>query len=49
MAGFDLVFLEGSNIPLFIEINYTFGRTGLGGSDAFYEFFENEVNQWLET
>jgi len=49
MAGFDLVFLKGSNIPLFIEINYTFGRTGLGGSDAFYDIFENEVNQWLET
>ncbi len=49
MAGFDLVFLKGSDIPLFIEINYTFGRTGLGGSDAFYELFENEVNQWLET
>ena len=49
MAGFDLVFLKGSDIPLFIEINYTFGRTGLGGSDAFYELFENEVNQWLKT
>jgi ribosomal protein S6--L-glutamate ligase len=49
MAGFDLVFLEGSNIPLFIEINYTFGRTGLGGSDAFYELLENEVNRWLGT
>ena len=49
MAGFDLVFLEGSNLPLFIEINYTFGRTGLGGSDAFYKLLDNEVNQWLET
>ncbi|PXF59978.1 MAG: glutathione synthase [Deltaproteobacteria bacterium] len=48
MAGFDFVFLEGSNIPLFIEINYTFGRTGLGGSDAFYGLLENEINQWLE-
>ncbi|OPL13157.1 MAG: hypothetical protein AVO38_14060 [delta proteobacterium ML8_D] len=48
LAGFDLVFSEGSNIFLFIEINYTFGRIGLEGSDAFYELLKKEVEQWLK-
>jgi ribosomal protein S6--L-glutamate ligase len=49
LAGFDLVFSEKSDIPLFIEINYVFGRTGLGGSDTFYKILNTEVNQWIET
>ena len=47
LAGFDLIFLEGSDTPLFLEINYTFGRTGLGGSDAFYELLKKETKKWL--
>ncbi len=49
LAGFDLVFLDGSDLPLFLEINYTFGRSGLGGSDAFYRLLKREVNDWLKT
>ncbi|NIA08928.1 MAG: ATP-grasp domain-containing protein [Nitrospiraceae bacterium] len=49
LAGFDLIFLDGSDIPMFLEINYTFGRTGLGGSDAFYRVLKKEVNNWLKT
>ncbi len=48
LAGFDLVFPEGGGGPLFLEINYTFGRTGLGGSDAFYSLLNSEVQHWLD-
>ncbi len=47
LAGFDLIFPAGSQTPLFLEINYTFGRTGLGGSDAFYSLLAQEVGHWL--
>jgi ribosomal protein S6--L-glutamate ligase len=30
-----------------LEINYFFGRRGLGGSDAFYEILKREINTWL--
>jgi ribosomal protein S6--L-glutamate ligase len=30
-----------------LEINYFFGRTGLGGSDGYYRLFEAEVDKWL--
>jgi len=49
LAGFDLVFPGGSPDPVFLEINYTFGRTGLGGSDVFYRLLRREVIQWLDT
>ncbi len=49
LAGFDLVFSDGSNQPLFMEINYTFGRAGLGGSDTFYKILKKEVANWLNS
>lgn len=52
LAGFDILFVsEGSDPkvphPLFLEINYYFGRTGLGGSDRFYRILQQEIDQWL--
>ncbi len=49
LAGFDVLVpdkAEKKN-PLFIEINYFFGRSGLGGSDNFYRLLEAEIHQWL--
>jgi ribosomal protein S6--L-glutamate ligase len=52
LAGFDFIFSEhdrdtGTIEPLMLEINYYFGRTGLGGSDAYYRILEEEVDKWL--
>jgi ribosomal protein S6--L-glutamate ligase len=33
--------------PLFIEINYYFGRTGLGGSEAYYRILMEEIRNWI--
>ena len=52
LAGFDFIFEqyrqdEAPGGPLMLEINYFFGRTGLGGSDAYYRIVEQEVDKWL--
>jgi ribosomal protein S6--L-glutamate ligase len=52
LAGFDFIFSErdhraGSIEPLMLEINYFFGRTGLGGSEEYYRLFAAEVDKWL--
>ncbi len=49
LAGIDLIFPEkaGTDGPLLLEINYFFGRTGLGGSERFYALLEDEVGHWL--
>jgi len=52
LAGFDLIFEETARgdenpRPLFLEINYFFGRTGLGGSDRFYGLLEAAIDRWL--
>lgn len=52
LAGFDFIFSEqgrhgGSGEPLMLEINYFFGRTGLGGSEGYYRLFAAEVDKWL--
>jgi ribosomal protein S6--L-glutamate ligase len=31
-----------------LEINYFFGRTGLGGSEKFLETLHQEINLWLK-
>jgi ribosomal protein S6--L-glutamate ligase len=54
LAGFDFIFdrcdLEKGRIrPLMLEINYFFGRTGLGGSQSFYRILEAEIDRWLAT
>ncbi|MEJ2727230.1 MAG: hypothetical protein P8185_01755 [Deltaproteobacteria bacterium] len=49
LAGFDVIFapVEQYIKPLMLEINYFFGRRGLGGSDAFYEILKKEIHNWL--
>ncbi|MDF1590221.1 MAG: glutathione synthase [Desulfobacterales bacterium] len=53
LAGFDLIFSTLSETekdrrePLFLEINYFFGRKGLGGSEKFYALLRSEVEKWL--
>lgn len=49
LAGVDVIFRQtgGGCEPLLLEINYFFGRTGLGGSAAFYGLLAEEVNNWL--
>ena len=48
LAAFDLVFPSDGTEPFFLEINYTFGRTGLGGSENFYKLLRDAVQQWLQ-
>lgn len=48
LAAFDLAFPPGEREPFFLEINYTFGRTGLGGSEKFYRLLRQAVDNWLQ-
>ena len=49
LAGFDVIFpaQKENSEPLLLEINYFFGRKGLGGSDAYYEILKREIHTWL--
>ncbi|NNF99159.1 MAG: hypothetical protein HKM93_07260 [Desulfobacteraceae bacterium] len=52
LAGFDILFSEkklsvGSIQPLILEINYYFGRRGLGGSEHYYEQLTAEIENWI--
>jgi ribosomal protein S6--L-glutamate ligase len=51
LAGFDLIFNRNQDPdrPQFLEINYYFGRTGLGGSLHFYELLAEAADRWLAT
>ena len=52
LAGLDFI-LHQSDLfandpqPLILEINYFFGRTGLGGSTPFYAMLQTEIDNWL--
>ena len=50
LAGFDLLFRAGEKepVPLLLEINWFFGRRGLGGSEAYYSRLTHEISRWLE-
>jgi len=50
LAGFDILFPSGAgiNTPLFLEINYFFGRRGLGGSEKFYGILNREIVKWID-
>ena len=50
LAGFDILFVSGSPKPqlYFLEINYFFGRQGLGGSEAYYRLLIGEIINWLK-
>jgi ribosomal protein S6--L-glutamate ligase len=49
LAGLDVLFVEKDprQQPLLLEINYFFGRVGLGGSEAFYHILKKEIRKWL--
>jgi len=54
LAGFDFIFdtrrlAVGRIEPLMLEINYFFGRTGLGGSEAYYQILTRAVGAWRST
>lgn len=50
LAGFDVLFDRNDRhaTPLFLEINYYFGRRGIGGSEAFYALLIREIEHWIE-
>lgn len=53
LAGFDILFVMKdsggfADVPLFLEINYFFGRRGLGGSNAYYALFNEAVEMWIK-
>jgi len=49
LAGFDVIFSSETQDPdpMLLEINYFFGRKGLGGSEAFYKILIGEIRAWL--
>ena len=54
LAGFDFLFSESDLIhnkvePLFLEINYFFGRKGLGGSEKYYHLLQKGIDDWLKS
>ncbi|MGM0427226.1 MAG: ATP-grasp domain-containing protein [Thermodesulfobacteriota bacterium] len=50
LAAVDFVFPLGAGDPepLFLEINYYFGRRGLGGTQTYYELLYAAMRDWLE-
>lgn len=53
LAGFDFLFsrdplVADPKTPLFLEINYFFGRRGLGGTEAYYQRLVQAINHWLQ-
>ena len=49
LAAIDFVFpmIERDPDPLFLEINYYFGRQGLGGSETYYRLLHEAIQDWL--
>jgi ribosomal protein S6--L-glutamate ligase len=49
LAGFDVIFSSENGDPdaMVLEINYFFGRKGLGGSDNYYRILMEEMRNWL--
>lgn len=50
LAGFDVIFSneKKDRPPMLLEINYFFGRKGLGGSEAYYKILQDEIRIWLD-
>ncbi len=46
LAGFDFLFSDDQE-SFFLEINYFFGRRGLGGSEKYYPMLVEEITRWL--
>jgi len=49
LAGLDVIFPADIDDPdpLLLEINYFFGRRGLGGSEAYYQILLGEIESWI--
>jgi ribosomal protein S6--L-glutamate ligase len=49
LAAVDFVFTLNDPEPtaFFLEINYSFGRRGLGGTLAFYDLLLEAAREWL--
>jgi ribosomal protein S6--L-glutamate ligase len=49
LAAVDFVFPISvkDSVPLFLEINYYFGRRGLGGSENYYRLLHQAIQEWL--
>ncbi len=49
LAGFDVIFSAENDDPdpMLLEINYFFGRKGLGGSEAYYRVLLEEIQAWI--
>lgn len=50
LAGLDVIFSseKKDGPPLLLEINYFFGRKGLGGSEAYYKILRDQIRIWLD-
>ncbi|RUA00907.1 MAG: glutathione synthase [Deltaproteobacteria bacterium] len=50
LAGFDFIFPVNTPeaLPLLLEINYFFGRSGLGGSEAYYDLLIDQIRKWIQ-
>lgn len=52
LAGIDIIFnkddTEGKN-PLLLEVNYFFGRRGLGGNEVYYRLLNEAVEEWISS
>ena len=50
LAGLDVIFAENETHPrpLLLEINYFFGRVGLGGSEKYYRTLKKAIRRWLK-
>ena len=46
LAAIDILIARGK--PLFLEINYYFGRRAFGNSDNFYGILREEIEHWLK-
>jgi ribosomal protein S6--L-glutamate ligase len=51
LAGFDILFAPEPRPaePFFLEINYFFGRRGLGGSENLYKLLNTEILNWINS
>jgi ribosomal protein S6--L-glutamate ligase len=49
LAGLDIIFSSKTDAPepMLLEINYFFGRKGLGGSESYYQVLRQEIRRWL--
>ena len=50
LAGFDFIFSRNElpADPLLLEINYFFGRDGLGGSAAYLDLLTEQIQHWIK-